>query len=695
MMSTEPQTGKTVVALGLLEGLTGHALRVALFRPLVRESDEPDRLIQLAIDRYQIPRRYDELYGATYAEARDLLTSGRREELLARILERYHALVGACDAVVCVGTDFRGISAPIELDFNIDVARNLGAGLIPVVRALDRTPEQIANAARVTVELLREHHCEPLALVVNRAEPAGRDAIQTQLLTLFPGGMPINVLPEHPLLNTPSVREVAQTLGAELISGDPARLDGEVRRILVGAMQLPHFLDHLCDGSLVVTPGDRCDILLGALAASFATGHPHIAGLVLTGGLRPEPQIQRLLRGLGPQTVPILAVQHDTFLTATQLVDVTPSISSGDTRRISAALGLTESSLDVAALLRRASLTASNQRTPLMFQLELFERARRQRRHIVLPEGAEERILRAAEIVRLRDICDLTLLGKVDTVRRRISALGLALDGIPVLDPSCDERRRAYADLYQRLRAHKGVSPELAYDTLADVSYFGTMMVQNGDADGMVSGSVHTTAHTIRPALEVIRTRDGISIISSVFFMCLTDRVLVYGDCAINPDPTADQLAEIAVCAADTAAAFGIEPRVAMLSYSTGESGKGPEVEKVREATSLSRQRRPDLLIEGPIQYDAAIDPEVARLKLPDSRIAGQATVFIFPDLNAGNAAYKAVQRAAGALAIGPVLQGLRKPVNDLSRGATVADIVLTIAITAIQSQSHPPRRNE
>ena len=227
----------------------------------------------------------------------------------------------------------------------------------------------------------------------------------------------------------------------------------------------------------------------------------------------------------------------------------------------------------------------------------------------------------------------------------------------------------------------------MARDTMTDVSYFGTMMVHRGLADGMVSGAVHTTAHTIRPSLEFVKTKPGISIVSSVFFMCLADRVMVYGDCAVVPDPTAEQLADIAISSAETASAFGIEPRVAMLSYSTGESGSGADVDRVREATRLVRMRRPDLKVEGPIQYDAAVDATVAKVKLPGSEVAGHATVFIFPDLNAGNNAYKAVQRAANAVAIGPVLQGLNKPVNDLSRGALVTDIVNTIAITAIQAQ--------
>jgi phosphate acetyltransferase len=362
-------------------------------------------------------------------------------------------------------------------------------------------------------------------------------------------------------------------------------------------------------------------------------------------------------------------------------------IDPGCSRKIARSLGVFESNVDLGLLERRIDVMRSERVTPLMFQNGLLSRARARRRHVVLPEGTEERILRAAEIVRLRDVVDLTLLGNPGAVAEKIAALGLSLEGVRVVDPLTSEWREDFGRTYFELRKHKGVSPEMAHDAMADSSYFGTMMVHRGLADGMVSGAVHTTQHTIRPALEFVRTRPGVSIVSSVFFMCLPDRVLVYGDCAINPDPNAEQLAHIAISSADTARSFGVEPRVAMLSYSTGESGKGADVDKVKEATRIAHALRPDLKLEGPIQYDAAIDPDVARVKLPGSEVAGHATVFIFPDLNAGNNAYKAVQRAASAVAIGPVLQGLKKPVNDLSRGCTVTDIVNTIAITAIQAQ--------
>jgi phosphate acetyltransferase len=366
---------------------------------------------------------------------------------------------------------------------------------------------------------------------------------------------------------------------------------------------------------------------------------------------------------------------------------VRPVIHAEDGRKIATALGLFEAAVDKAELGRRLAVEQPERVTPIMFEYELIERAKSSRRHIVLPEGADERVLRAAEILLRRDVVDLTILGAEDEVTASAASFGVKLDGAELVNPLTSPLRGDYAAQYFELRKHKGITEELALDVVGDPSYFGTMMVRAGTADGMVSGAAHTTGDTIRPAFEVIRAREGVSVVSSVFFMCLSDRVLVYGDCAVNPNPDSEQLADIAISSAETASSFGIEPLIAMLSYSTGESGRGEDVETVRQATEALRRRRPDLKVEGPIQYDAAVDPRVAKAKAPGSEVAGRATVFIFPDLDTGNVAYKAVQRTADAVAIGPVLQGLRRPVNDLSRGCTVTDIVNTVAITAIQAQ--------
>jgi phosphate acetyltransferase len=688
IMSSEPQSGKTIAALGIMEAIAGRIHRVSVFRPLVREGDEQDRLISLVSSRYSMKNTYEEMYGTSYARARELLTAGKQEDLYREILEKFRVLESASDIVICIGTDYRSVSAALEFDFNIEVANNLGTPVMPIINGYKRAPSLIVDMAKVLLNALKNKGIELISLVVNRVHPDDNENVSAELAHTFSGGFPIHVLPENSLLDTVSVREIFDALKAEMISGNTEWLDGEAKHIKIAAMELPHFLDHIEDGSLVITPGDRSDIILGTLTADMSRSYPHIAGLLLTGGIPPARQVRKLLDGLDVSPVPVLSVKTDTFTTAMNVNSIEPSIVYGNTRKIAAVLGMVESSVDLPALLKRITVARTKKHTPLMFQYELIERSKRQRRHIVLPEGEEERILRATEIVILRGICDITLLGNPDEITRKINALGLSLSDVPIIDPVSSDLRRQFADTYFEARKHKGISSDMAYDTMSDVSYFGTMMVQLGYADGMVSGSVHTTAHTIRPALEFVKTKPGISIVSSVFFMCLADQVIVYGDCAINPEPTAQQLADIALSSAETARVFGIEPRIAMLSYSTGESGKGPEVDKVRTATAIAREHRPDLKIEGPIQYDAAVDTDVAKVKLPKSEVAGHATVFIFPDLNAGNNAYKAVQRSANALAIGPVLQGLNKPVNDLSRGATVPDIVNTIAITAIQAQT-------
>jgi phosphate acetyltransferase len=526
-----------------------------------------------------------------------------------------------------------------------------------------------------------------LATVVNRVQPEHLETLRSRARAVLPQTETVYVLPEQASLGMPTVGEIRQQLGASCMCGEGDAQNQVVTNYKVAAMEIPDFLSYLEEGCLIITPGDRSDIILASLLADVSSTFPRVAGLLLTGGQRPAENVQKLLEGLNRTRVSILSVPTDTFTTALNVNRVESTILAGDNRKIAAALGLFERYVEMEDLRQRIAVRHSDRRTPLMFEYELIHRAKSRRQRIVLPEGTDHRVLKAAEILTLRGVAELTLLGDPDKVRRRMRELGLKLTDISILDPRTDPRRTDFAAVYFGLRKRKGISEQMAYDAMEDLSYFGTMMVHLGQADGMVSGAVHTTQHTIRPSFEIIKTRPGVRLVSSVFFMCLADRVLVYGDCAVNPNPTAEDLADIAITSATTAAAFGIEPRVAMLSYSTGASGKGEDVDRVRAAVAIANERRPDLKLDGPIQYDAAIDDTVGRSKMPDSEVAGHATVFIFPDLNTGNNTYKAVQRSAGAVAIGPVLQGLNKPVNDLSRGCTVTDIINTVAITAIQAQ--------
>ena len=627
---------------------------------------------------------YDASLGVTYEDVR-----ADGDAALEEIVARFRGLAARCDGVLAVGTDFADVGAAGELALNGRIAVNLGLPVLCVVSGHHRTPQEVRSAVAVALSSMRAAGCTVVGVVANRVAPAEAAAVAADLAG---GPVPAYVVPEVELLMAPTVAEVVAACDGELIAGDRSLLDREALAVVIAAMTLPNLLDRLSDGAVVLTPGDRDDVLLGMVMASASGTLPAVSGVILTGGMRPARQVVELVRGLPPAVPPVALTGHDTYETATLVGSALGRITPESPRKIDAALAAFEQNVDGAEVLDRAAVSGSQVVTPLMFEYELLDRARADRRHVVLPEGTEERILRAAETLLRREVVELTLLGAEDAVRTEALRLGLDLGGARIVDPWDEALRARFAGEYARLRAHKGITVDVARDVVTDVSYFGTLMVALGMADGMVSGAVHTTAQTIRPSFEIIKTRPGVSIVSSVFLMCLSDRVLVYGDCAVNPEPTAEQLADIAISSAATAAQFGIEPRVAMLSYSTGESGTGAGVERVRAATAMVRERAPELSVEGPIQYDAAVDVGVAATKLPNSAVAGRATVFIFPDLNTGNNTYKAVQRSAGAVAIGPVLQGLRMPVNDLSRGATVDDIVNTVAITAIQAQHGPER---
>ncbi|NNN36615.1 phosphate acetyltransferase [Streptomyces sp. S3(2020)] len=675
--------GRQVVELGVMELLTRQVDRVGVFRPLVHHS--PDRLFELLRARYRLSQDPKTVYGMDYHEASTLQAERGTDELVSTLVDRFHLVARDYDVVLVLGTDFADTQVPDELNLNARLANEFGASVIPVVGGRKQPAESVLAETRNAYRAYDGLGCDVLAMVTNRVAREDRDLIAERLgSSRLP--VPCYVVPDEPALSAPTVSQIGQSLGARVLLGDDSGLARDALGFVFGGAMLPNFLGALTPGCLVVTPGDRADLVVGSLAAHSA-GTPPIAGVLLTLGEVPNDDVLTLAARLAPGT-PVLSVPGNSFLTAEQLFSLEGKLNAATPRKAETALGLFERYIDSGDLLKRVSAPSSDRVTPMMFEHKLLEQARSDKRRVVLPEGTEPRVLHAAEVLLRRGVCELTLLGPVDQIRKKAADLGIDLGHAQLIDPATSELRDSFAEKYATLRAHKGVTVELAYDVVSDVNYFGTLMVQEGLADGMVSGSVHSTAATIRPAFEIIKTKPDADIVSSVFFMCLADKVLVYGDCAVNPDPNAEQLADIAIQAAATAGQFGVDPRIAMLSYSTGTSGSGADVDKVREATELVRLRRPDLRIEGPIQYDAAVEPTVAATKLPESEVAGQATVLIFPDLNTGNNTYKAVQRSAGAIAVGPVLQGLRKPVNDLSRGALVQDIVNTVAITAIQAQS-------
>ena len=681
--SVEGYTGKSAVALGVLDALSRRVERVGVFRPIVRNDratarGERDYVLDLLIAHEAVTLGYEECTGVTYDDVHADPVAA-----LDTIVERYHRVAEQCDAVVVVGSDYTDVATPTELAYNARIAANLSSPILLVLNGADRTADDLVTLADIATGAISANHATLFAVVANRVTAPDPAGVATALTR---AEVPAYAIPNDPLLSAPSVADLMPACDGTLVSGDPALLDREVLGLLVAGMTMPNVLDRLFEGAVVVTAGDRPEVVLGVLMAHLSANFPQVSAIVLNGGIELPAQVARLLEGIGA-TMPIIATDLATQETSAALTSVRGRLTVSSPRKIAAALALFAQHVDGVALLDRLDVSRTTAVTPLMFEHQLVDVAAGRRRHIVLPEGEEDRILRAADLLLRRGVADLTLLGDPIRISAQAASIGVDVSAATLLDPRTSELTDRFAEEYAERRKHRGIEPAEALVRVRDESYFGTFMVELGLADGMVSGAAHTTAHTIRPALEIVRTVPGVSVVSSVFFMCLENQVLVYGDCAVVPDPTAEQLADIAISSAATAAAFGIEPRVAMLSYSTGSSGAGSDVEKVSAATALVRDRAPDLLVEGPIQYDAAIDPAVARTKLPHSPVAGRATVFIFPDLNTGNNTYKAVQRSAGAVAIGPVLQGLRKPVNDLSRGATVRDIVNTVAITAIQAQ--------
>ncbi len=694
--ATEARSGKSAILLGVMQLLRTHLRRVAIFRPVISDlaAGETDHDINLMLDHFKLEMEYDQAYGYTLSEAMQLINDGRKAELLENVLAQFKALEKEYDFVLCESSDYLGSNSTAEYEINNSIASNLGCPMLAVIKGLDKNEQEIVDTAVRSVESLLENQLEVMGIIVNRTPQELADSLLDEIGAHLdtPEQLLAFRIPEDRRLSNPTVHDVVNRLGADVLYGHEG-LDIPVDNFVTAAMRIDNYLKYMREGSLIVTPGDRSDIILASIGARQSSAFGDIAGIVLTGGILLSEDLDALIKGWAGPPLPILSVEEHTYMTTQTLQDLHATINMDNPAKISTAIGLFESCVDTEALRSRVISSRSRKVTPLMFEYNLIEKAKLKRQHIVLPEGTSERVLMAADELCRRDVVELTLLGDPKAIRVQASGLGLDIENANLVDPVNSERFDDYVDRYFEARQHKGIRREDACDRMLDPTYFGTMMVKAGHADGMVSGSINTTAQTIRPAFEFVKTKPDASIVSSVFLMCTGDRVLAFGDCAVNPNPSAQQLAEIALSSAETARIFGVDPYVAMLSYSTGESGSGKDVQKVAEATRIARElakeRGFDLPIEGPIQYDAAVDANVARTKMPNSEVAGRATVMIFPDLNAGNNTYKAVQRSIpGSTAIGPILQGLNKPVNDLSRGCKVRDIVNTVAITAVQAQA-------
>lgn len=687
--TSEHNSGKSIVTLGLMRMLIGKTAKVGYFRPIIEDFEDGklDNHIETVINYFGLDIHFEDAYAITKSKLIKKKNKGKIGEVLDLIIEKYKKLEEQFDFVLVEGTSFSGEGTVIELDMNVLIAKNLGIPTIIVGSGVGKTLEELIDSLYLAYDSFKVKDVEVLAVIANKVQPENIKLVTDGLKSSLPKEVLVNAIPIISSLNNPTIKEIVDELDAKVLFGGEF-LNNEIGNFSVGAMQLRNYLLHLKEKALVITPGDRADIILGALQANESANYPTISGIVLTGNILPDDSILKLIEGL-TSIVPIISVEGGTYRITNRIGDIKAKIYANNTQKIETSINTFEKYVDLDSLAEKLSAFEADGMTPKMFQYNLVKRAKKHRKHIVLPEGNDDRILIATSRLLTMDVVDISIIGNKKQIETKVAELGIAFDfsKVKIINPIESEHYEDYVNTYYELRKAKNVTLGMAKDLMEDVSYFGTMMVYKGDADGMVSGAAHTTQHTILPALQFIKTKPNTCIVSSIFFMCLEDRVSVFGDCAINPNPTAEQLAEIAISSADSSSAFGIEPKIAMLSYSSGSSGKGDEVEKVRAATEIVRKKRPDLKIEGPIQYDAAVDMEIGKSKMPNSEVAGQASVLIFPDLNTGNNTYKAVQRETGALAIGPMLQGLNKPVNDLSRGCTVDDIINTVVITAIQAQ--------
>jgi phosphate acetyltransferase len=700
------QVGLTTACLGLVRALDRQRVRVAFVMPIAGRGD--DRSVALmklgalldppapigrdvaeallkAGDDQTLMERVVALCSSAAAGSDVLVVEGMRPEPGIVYSSRVNALMlKALDAELLLVGSPRGES-PGELAHAVAIAARGYGGLAdgrPVGCILNRvTPGEAAGAASEA----RTHWIDAAAEEqdVSAAQlQVYRAALEAENLR------PLAVVPSSGELAAPRVKDLADALGAKVLrAGDYDRR--RIRSVALCAMAVPGSIKVFRPGRLLITPGDRSDIVVAASLAVL-NGVP-LAGLLLTGGVEPEEHVFTICEQALKTGLPILAVPDGSYAAANAVAGMNLKIPTDDAERVDRVMTAVADRVDPEWLEALVRTNRVPRLSPPAFRHRLVEAARAAVKRIVLPEGTEPRTVAAATIVQQRGIARCVLLGNPDEVREAARKQGVTLPStIEILDPA--KVAPAYVGPLVERRKSKGMTPEIAAGELGDTIMIGTMMMALNEADGLVSGAIHTTAHTIRPALQIIKTVPGCNLVSSVFFMCLPEQVLVFGDCAVNPNPTAEQLADIAIQSADSAAAFGIEPRVAMLSYSTGTSGGGVDVEKVKRATDLARALRPDLLLDGPLQYDAAVMPDVARQKAPKSQVAGRATVLIFPDLNTGNVTYKAVQRSANVVSMGPMLQGLAKPVNDLSRGCLVEDIVFTITLTAIQAQQAAQR---
>jgi phosphate acetyltransferase len=677
----ELESGSSTISFGMMKILKRKYKKVAFFRPIIKRV--PNRVIDLIVDFYNLELSKDDCIGMSVEQAEEYISNGEINSLYEILIKKYEKLQKENDFVLIQGVSMDVLSSTIDFDINLQIAKNLDTAIIGVLTGSGKTDKQIKEDIKIEHNRIEKNKCNHFATFVNRIDSEKIDKLSMQNLN---ENYQLYFLPEVKEISSITIEDVKKSLDAKLLFGEEDDLVKLVNDVKIAAMSFEHYIDYIRDNDLIIVPSDRSDIIIGSIAAVHSKTVPSISGILLTGNIKLKKQIKELIGGF-KHHIPILRVKDDTYTVAKQVSNIKSVLKASNNTKTSLISGLFNTHVDISKIEDKLEEQSGNIVTPIMFEYSLLKKAREDKKTIVLPESMDERILKASEVLLNLGVVDIILIGLKDKIERKASLKGVDISKATIIDPLTYEKTDLMIKEFYALRKHKGITNDCASDFIKNnYNYFATMLVHLGIADGMVSGSVSTTANTVRPALQIVKTKPGINIVSSVFLMCMETEVLVFGDCAINPDPNAQELSEIAISSSETARSFGIEPKVAMLSYSTGESGSGVDVDKVKEATKIAKKNS-DILIEGPIQFDAAIDKNVAKKKLPDSKVAGEATVFIFPDLNTGNNTYKAVQRSSGAVAIGPILQGLNKPINDLSRGCTIPDIINTVAITAIQAK--------
>ena len=691
IVPTSNRAGLTSVSLGVLRAFEQSNIKPLFFKPIEQSyvtqlEQQIDPAVHFAQELFHMPT----VAPLALNEVEMLISQGKDDDMIELVVQRMSELrlQQAHDVVVIEGLA-PDSDRPFLADKNLALARALQAEIILVVSALDVTAEQVAEQVSLYVHDYDDDHVRIAGFVLNSInvpETEFAPFVEEVSKRIAANRVPLACLGAIQYAAEKSMfrmKDLARYLNARVLHGSEYLDGSRVKELVVAGRSATHMVERFKAGAVIIASGDREDVMM-ATALRVISGTP-LAGLILTCNEVPSPNLQALIAPALKADVPVLLTEHDTFNTANILSHMSNGVPADDLCRMGNMVDYVAENLQINALIQNLDQPKDVRLSPPAFRYRMMQLARTANKRIVLPEGTEPRTVQAAIICQQKGIARCVLLAKPEEVKDVAEKLNVALPlDLEILDP--DLLRQKYVEPMVKLRKHKGLTPELALRQLEDTVVLGTMMLAQNDVDGLVSGAIHTTANTIRPALQLIKTKPDASLVSSVFFMLMPDQVLVYGDCAVNPEPSASELADIAIQSANSAQAFGVEPKVAMISYSTGTSGMGAEVEKVKEATDLAKQKRPDLLIDGPLQYDAASVLSVGRQKAPDSPVAGQATVFVFPDLNTGNTTYKAVQRSANVLSVGPMLQGLNKPVNDLSRGALVDDIVYTIALTAIQA---------